>query len=111
MTVRSQLPASRLVQQDSVSPKNSKEDVDAIGNRSVGKGVNFYSIDKEIALGRQLAAGVEKSAKLINDPVVTEYVNRVGQNLVRNSDAKVPFIIKVTADWFCGRRKSRNWPE
>jgi beta-barrel assembly-enhancing protease len=82
-------------QQDSVSPKNSKEDVDAIGNRGVGKGVNFYSIDKEIALGRQLAAEVEKSAKLINDPVVTEYVNRVGQNLVRNSDAKVPFTIKV----------------
>ena len=82
-------------QQDSVSPKNSKEDVDAIGNRGVGKGVNFYSIDKEIALGRQLAAEVEKSAKLINDPVVTEYVNRVGQNLVRNSDARVPFTIKV----------------
>jgi beta-barrel assembly-enhancing protease len=82
-------------QQDTVSPKNSKEDVDAIGNRGVGKGVNFYSLDKEIALGRQLAAEVERSSKLITDPVVTEYVNRVGQNLVRNSDAKVPFTIKV----------------
>jgi beta-barrel assembly-enhancing protease len=82
-------------QQDSVSPKNSKEDVDAIGNRGVGKGVNFYSIEKEIALGKGLAQEVERSSKLIDDPVVTEYVNRVGQNLVRNSDARVPFTIKV----------------
>jgi predicted Zn-dependent protease len=82
-------------QQDTVSPKNSKEDVDAIGNRNVGKGINFYSIEKEIALGKQLAQEVERSAKLIDDPVVTEYVNRVGQNLVRNSDARVPFTIKV----------------
>jgi predicted Zn-dependent protease len=82
-------------QQDSVSPKNSKEDVDAIGNRNVGKGINFYSIEKEIALGKQLAQEVERSSKLIDDPVVTEYVNRVGQNLVRNSDARVPFTIKV----------------
>jgi beta-barrel assembly-enhancing protease len=82
-------------QQDNVSPKNSKEDVDTIGNRKVGKGVNFYSIEKEIALGKSLAQQVEQSSKLIDDPVVTEYVNRVGQNLVRNSDARVPFTIKV----------------
>jgi beta-barrel assembly-enhancing protease len=82
-------------QQDTVSPKNSKEDVDAIGNRSVGKGVNFYSLEKEIALGKGLAQEVERSSKLIDDPIVTEYVNRVGQNLVRNSDARVPFTIKV----------------
>jgi beta-barrel assembly-enhancing protease len=80
---------------DAVNPKSSKEDVDAIGNRSVGKGVNFYSLEKEIALGKQLAQEVERSAKLVDDPVVTEYVNRVGQNLVRNSDARVPFTIKV----------------
>ncbi len=82
-------------QQDTVNPKNSKEDVDAIGNRSVGKGVNFYSLEREIALGKGLAQEVERSSKLIDDPVVTEYVNRVGQNLVRNSDARVPFTIKV----------------
>jgi beta-barrel assembly-enhancing protease len=80
---------------DKVDPKNSKEDVDAIGNRNVGKGINFYSLEKEIGLGKQLAQEVERSAKLVDDPVVTEYVNRVGQNLVRNSDAKVPFTIKV----------------
>jgi beta-barrel assembly-enhancing protease len=84
-----------VTQQDTVSPKNTKEDVDAIGNRNVGKGINFYSIEKEIALGKGLAQEVERSSKLIDDPVVTEYVNRVGQNLVRNSDARVPFTIKV----------------
>jgi predicted Zn-dependent protease len=82
-------------QKDTVNPKNSKEDVEAIGNRGVGKGVNFYSLEREIALGKQLAQEVERSSKLIDDPVVTEYVNRVGQNLVRNSDARVPFTIKV----------------
>ena len=82
-------------QQDTVHPRNSKEDVEAIGNRKVGKGANFYSLEKEIALGKQLAQEVERSSKLIDDPVVTEYVNRVGQNLVRNSDARVPFTIKV----------------
>ncbi len=82
-------------QQATVNPKNSKEDVEAIGNRNVGKGVNFYSLEREIALGKQLAQEVERSAKLVDDPVVTEYVNRVGQNLVRNSDARVPFTIKV----------------
>jgi predicted Zn-dependent protease len=82
-------------QQTEVHPKNSKEDVEAIGNRNPGKGINFYSLEREIALGKQLAQEVERSAKLIDDPVVTEYVNRVGQNLVRNSDARVPFTIKV----------------
>ena len=77
-----------------VKPGSSK-DVNSIGNRGVGKGVNLYSLQREIALGKQAAMEVEKTAKMINDPVVTEYVNRVGQNLVRNSDAKVPFTIKV----------------
>jgi predicted Zn-dependent protease len=74
---------------------DKKKDPDEIGNRDVGKGVNFYSIEKEIALGKQLANEVERQAKIIDDPVISEYVNRVGQNLVRNSDAKVPFTIKV----------------
>jgi beta-barrel assembly-enhancing protease len=78
-----------------VGAADKEKDPDQIGNRDVGKGVNFYSIDKEIALGKQLAQEVERSAKIIDDPVIAEYVNRVGQNLVRNSDAKVPFTIKV----------------
>src|SRR5580693_7227767 len=75
-----------------------EKDPDQIGNRDVGKGVNFYSIEKEIALGKQMAQEVERQAKIVDDPIVAEYVNRVGQNLVRNSDAKVPFTIKVIDD-------------
>src|SRR6266576_1992932 len=82
-------------QQDTVNPENSKDDVEAIGNRKVSCHMNWFSLEKEIGLGKQLAQEVERSSKMIDDPVVTEYVNRVGQNLVRNSDAKVPFTIKV----------------
>jgi predicted Zn-dependent protease len=78
--------------------KNKKKDPDEIGNRDVAKGANFYSLEKEIALGKQLAQEVERQAKIIDDPIVAEYVNRVGQNIVRNSDAKVPFTIKVVED-------------
>jgi predicted Zn-dependent protease len=74
---------------------NKEKDPDEIGNRDVGKGLNWYSLEKEIAIGKGLAQQVERQAKLIDDPVISEYVNRVGQNLVRNSDAKVPFTIKV----------------
>src|ERR1700733_5825238 len=88
------LPIQQLPTDPNVK-QGSKQDVNAIGNRSVGHGLNFYSLEHEIALGKQLSAEVEKQAKFINDPIVTEYVNRVGQNLVRNSDAQVPFTIKV----------------
>lgn len=75
----------------------SIDDVSAIGNRDIGgRGIgNWYSTDSEIKMGRQYAAEIEKSTKFITDPVITEYVNRVGQNLVKNSDAKIPFTIKV----------------
>ena len=92
LAILATLPWSGLAQN---SKKNPKDDPDAIGNRNVGKGVNLYSLEKEIAMGRELAQQVERQAKVITDPVVAEYVNRVGQNLVRNSDAKVPFTIKV----------------
>lgn len=75
--------------------KDKKKDVEAIGDRDVGKGVNFYSLEKEIALGKGLAQDIERQAKIVDDPIISEYVNRIGQNLVRNSDAKVPFTIKV----------------
>jgi beta-barrel assembly-enhancing protease len=74
---------------------NKMDDPDYIGNRKVDDGPNLYSIEKEIALGKGLAAQVERQAKIIDEPQVAEYVNRLGQNLVRNSDAKVPFTIKV----------------
>ena len=72
-----------------------KYDVSMIGQRNVGKGLDFYSIERERALGQELSREVDQSVRLVRDPVVTEYINRIGQNLVRNSDAKVPFIIKV----------------
>ena len=76
--------------------KKKNADVDNIGNRNINKGsLNFISLEKEIGLGRQLAAEIERQVKLVEDPTITEYVNRVGQNLVRNSDSKVPFTIKV----------------
>ena len=80
---------------EGVFANNKKNDPEEIGDRNVGKGVNFYSLEKEIALGKQLAQEVEHQSKLVDDPIIAEYVNRVGQNLVRNSDAKVPFTIKV----------------
>jgi beta-barrel assembly-enhancing protease len=82
-------------QEDPNVKKGSEADVNAIGNRGVGHGINFYSLEREIALGKQLAQEVDRQAKFVDDPVVVEYVNRVGQNLVRNSDAQVPFTIKV----------------
>jgi beta-barrel assembly-enhancing protease len=83
-------PASML------QAKEKNSDLDNIGNRNINSHqVNFISLEKEIALGRQLAQEVERTSKLLQDPEITEYVNRLGQNLVRNSDAKVPFVIKV----------------
>ncbi|HVO82702.1 MAG TPA: M48 family metalloprotease [Terriglobales bacterium] len=83
---------------DKVKHDGGKDDVDAIGNRNVGCNTglgNWYGVEKQIAMGKQYAQQVESTVKLIQDPVVTEYVNRIGQNLVRNSDAQVPFTIKV----------------
>ena len=77
--------------------KGTEEDVDAVGQRNIGgRGMgNWYSTNWEIGTGKQYSVEVEKSSHLVTDPVVVEYVNRVGQNLVKNSDAKVPFTIKV----------------
>jgi predicted Zn-dependent protease len=74
------------------------KNIDAIGNRNVGCNTgagNWYSLEKQVAMGQQYSQQIEHGVKLVTDPVVTEYVNRIGQNLVRNSDSKVPFIIKV----------------
>src|SRR5262244_2037983 len=80
-----------------VKHDGSKNDVNAIGNRKVGgRGLgDWYSLEGEIRMGKQYAQEIEATSKLIRDPVITEYVNRIGQNLVRNSDAQVPFTIKV----------------
>lgn len=74
-----------------------QDDLNAVGQRKIGgKGFgNWYSIAEEIDFGRDCSRLLEQNAKLLTDPVVTEYINRIGQNLIRNSDAKVPFTIKV----------------
>ena len=84
------------VKQEPKAPLDDKDNPLLIGKRDLNKGtIQFYSLDKEVALGRQLAAEVDRSSKFVDDPLVTEYVNRVAQNLFLNSDAKVPFTIKV----------------
>lgn len=71
-------------------------DIEAIGARNINAGqMNFYSVEREITLGRELAEELESSSRILDDPEINEYINRLGQNLVRSSDAKVPFVIKV----------------
>ncbi len=93
-------PADQTAPKEPVKAKHdgSINDLEAIGNRNVGCGRglgNWYSVEGQINMGRQYAEQVDSNSKLIKDPVITEYVNRLGQNLVRNSDSKVPFTIKV----------------
>lgn len=94
-----QKPAALPTADDSqVKHDGGKTNVDAVGNRNVGCGRglgNWYTVEGQVARGRVYAQQIESQVKLVNDPVVTEYVNRIGQNLVRNSDAQVPFTIKV----------------
>ena len=75
--------------------KDKKSNPDQIGNRDVGKGVNFYSLEREIALGKQLAQEIERQARFVDALVPAEYVNRLAQNLARNSDIKVPVTAKL----------------
>ncbi|MDT5268650.1 MAG: hypothetical protein QOH49_836 [Acidobacteriota bacterium] len=94
-----QVASAQPVPSGAGRPLSEKEDPRLIGKRNINKGLIIPKlaggVDKEVALGRQLAAEVERQAKFIDDPVITEYINRVGQNVVLHSDAKVPFTIKV----------------
>jgi beta-barrel assembly-enhancing protease len=92
-----QPPAVEPADPSKVKHDGGKDDVDAIGNRKIGgRGLgNWYSLESDIKMGKQYAQMVDSSSKLISDPIITEYVNRIGQNLVRNSDAQVPFTFKV----------------
>ena len=97
-TGQNQTPAADQTESaKKIKHDGGKDDVDAIGNRKVG-GMDWYSIEKEIRIGKEYAQQLEQSMRMVQDPVVNEYVNRIGQNLVRNSDAKVPFTIKVVDD-------------
>jgi len=90
-------PVIQEPDESKVKHDGKEDDVDAIGNRKIGgRGFgDWYSLETEIKIGKQYAMQVENTVKMVQDPVVNEYVNRIGQNLVRNSDAQVPFTIKV----------------
>ena len=95
---QAQKTSAPAVPQSSGKPLSKNEDPNQIGKRNINSGLIAKmsgSLEKEVALGRQIAAQLDKENKYIDDPIITEYVNRVGQNLVLHSDAKVPFTIKV----------------
>src|SRR6266498_1278539 len=91
-------PALPPLPPSSGKPLSTNEDPNMIGKRNINKGIIAKmsgSTEKEVRIGRELAAEVDRQAKFIDDPLITEYVNRVGQNIVLHSDAKIPFTIKV----------------
>jgi predicted Zn-dependent protease len=90
--------AAAAVTNDPHRPLSTDEDPSMIGKRKLNSGLfakMSMSVEKEVALGRQVSAEIDRQSKLIDDPIITEYINRVGQNVVNHSDAKVPFTIKV----------------
>jgi predicted Zn-dependent protease len=80
-------------------PLSEKDDPTLIGKRNINKGqMNFYSLEREVAIGRQLAMEIESQSVVVTDPIINEFVNRIAQNVVLHSDAKVPFTVKVLDD-------------
>ena len=91
-------PQPATTQTARTKPLSTNEDPTMIGKRNINKGIwgkMASGTESEVKVGRQLAAQVEREAKFVDDPIITEYVNRVGQNIVLHSDAKIPFTIKV----------------
>jgi beta-barrel assembly-enhancing protease len=91
-------PQPGTTQTARTKPLSTNEDPTMIGKRNINKGIwgkMASGTESEVKVGRQLAAQVEREAKFVDDPIITEYVNRVGQNIVLHSDAKIPFTIKV----------------
>ena len=78
--------------------QKKKNDPNQIGDRDVGKCLNFYSVEKEMALGKQLAEEVARQAKIVDDPILAEYVNRLGQNLARQLGRQSPVHFPVVED-------------
>ena len=91
-------PGTVAAAKPNLKPLSVDEDPAMIGRRKLNGGLiskMSMSVEKEVALGRQLAAEVDRQAKFVDDPIITEYVNRVAQNLILHSDAKIPFTVKV----------------
>ncbi len=84
---------------DKPKPLEEKNDPTLIGKRNINKGqMNFYSLEREVAVGQQMAAEIDSQSDIITDPIINEFVNRVTQNIILHSDAKVPFTVKVLND-------------
>ena len=95
---RTQTAATPAPTRNNNRPLSSNEDPSQIGRRRINSGIiasMSMSQEREMAMGRQLAMEIERQARLIDDPIITEYVNRIGQNIVLHSDARIPFTIKV----------------
>jgi predicted Zn-dependent protease len=88
-------PANRNAASTKSGKKDGKYDVNRIGQRGIGRGINLYSINHERAVGEKLASSIDGNTKLVNDAAVTNYINALGQKIVRNSDAEFPFTVKV----------------
>ncbi len=89
-------PKAEVVKKTTIKSLDEKNDPTLVGKRDLNKGqMAFYSIEREIALGRQMAAEVDRQSPLVTDPAVVEFVNRIAQNIVLHSDAKIPFTVKV----------------
>jgi predicted Zn-dependent protease len=86
-------PATPAAEENTKDP--GKYDIDRIGQRNIGKGVNLYSLEKERALGEAMAAAIDHRTKFVADPDISDYINRLGQKIARNSDAVLPLTIKV----------------
>jgi predicted Zn-dependent protease len=88
-------PSQPAVRTEEKPEKSGKYDVNRIGQRSIGHGVNLYSLEKERALGEAMASAVDRGTRFVEDPEINDYVSRLGQKIARNSDAQVVFTIKV----------------
>jgi predicted Zn-dependent protease len=93
VTLTAWLVPAQTAGRNRLEEKNNPE---LIGKRDINKGnLSFYSLDREITIGQSLAMEIDQSSQVITDPVVNEFINRIGQNIVLHSDAKIPFKIKV----------------
>jgi beta-barrel assembly-enhancing protease len=89
------IAAVALLLPGAAGARDKKKNPSDIGDRNVGKGLNFYTLEQELALGKQLAREVERQAKIVDDPIISEYINRLGQNLARHSDVTFPITFQL----------------
>jgi predicted Zn-dependent protease len=89
------VPEGHKTKQEKRRKLSPKYDINRIGNRGVGRGINIYSVEKEQRLGQELAKAIEQDSKFLDDDVVVHYVSLLTENIVRHSDATIPFTVRV----------------